>query len=129
MARRRSTRAGQRRKTARRAYRGLKRRTRRVRRSTYAFARRRSRKAATGIMRGASGRALRECAWITGGDAMGLAANRWMPSGVMGVSSATAVGAAALAWGIAKNDSKPIYLGFGALYPAIHNQLRGLIGA
>ncbi len=129
MARRRAgTKAGARRRTARRAYRGLARRTRRVRRTTYAFARRRTARAATGIMSGASGRALRECAWITGGGALGIAADRWMPEGVLGMQSSTAVGAAALAWGIAQSDAKPIYLGFGAIYPAIQNQIRGLIG-
>lgn len=126
MARRKSTRKGQRRKTARRAYVGLKRRTRRARsytRRTYAAARRRS----TGMIKSRSMGALKECAWITGGSAAGLAVNRFMPT-VMGYSSDIVVGGGSLAWGIYKNDPKAIYLGFGALYPRIYNQLQSVIG-
>jgi len=69
-----------------------------------------------------------DCAWITGGGALGLAAGRFMPDGYMGMSSGQLVGAAALGWGIYRNDSKSIYLGFGALYPTIQRQMAGLIG-
>lgn len=127
MARRKSTRKGQRRKTARRAYIAVKRRTRRARaytRRTYAAARRRS----TGLIKSRSMGALKECAWITGGSAAGLAANRYMPAGVMGYGSDMVFGAGALAWGLYKNDPKPIYLGFGALYPRIYTQLQSVIG-
>lgn len=130
MARRKSTRKNQRRKTARRAYTGLKstRRRRRYgsRRGRVSFGRRTRR--STGLIKSRSMGALKECAWITGGSAAGLAANRYMPAGVMGYGSDLVFGAGALAWGLYKNDPKPIYLGFGALYPRIYTQLQSVIG-
>jgi len=131
MARRKSTRKGQRRKTARRAYTGLKstRRRRRYgsRRGRVSMARRRTK--STGMVKRRAMGAIKECAWITGGGALGTAANRFMPAGILGQQSDLVVGAGALAWGIYKNDPKPIYLGFGALYPRIQMQVNRLIGA
>ena len=72
--------------------------------------------------------ALKECGWITGGGALGLAANRFMPKGFMGYQSDLLVGAGALAYGVYRNDPKPIYLGFGALYPRIQQQVARLVG-
>jgi hypothetical protein len=73
--------------------------------------------------------AIKECAWITGGGALGTAANRFLPNGFLGQPSSCALGVGALAWGIYKNDPKPIYLGFGALYPRIQQQVNRLVGA
>lgn len=129
MARRRSTRKGQRRKTARRAYMKTARRRRRYgsRRGRVSFARRRTNSKAL-VKRRAMG-AIKECAWITGGGAMGIVANRWMPNGIMGYQTDLVVGAGSLAYGIYRNDPKPIYLGFGALYPRIQQQVARLVQA
>ena len=128
---RRSTRRGQRRKTARRAYTGLKRTRRRrgfrSRRGRVTLPRRRTR--STGIVKARAMGAIKECAWITGGGAMGTAARRFMPAGFMGYSTDLVVGGGALAYGIYKNDPKAIYLGFGALYPRIQSQVNALVGA
>lgn len=133
MARRKSTRKGQRRKTARPAYFPKQKVTRRRRRRySYPQATQRrasSRRRSTGIVKARAMGAITECAWITGGGALGTAANRFMPAGFMGYSTDLVVGAGALAWGIYKNDPKPIYLGFGALYPRIQEQVNSLIGA
>jgi hypothetical protein len=50
-----------------------------------------------------------------------------MPAGYMGMSSSTIVGIGALGYGVWRNDPKGIYLGFGALYPAIYGQLQKFI--
>ncbi len=131
MARRKSTRKGQRRKTARRAYVGLKttRRRRRYgsRRGRVSF-RRRTRRS-TGLVKARAMGAIKECAWITGGSAGGLLANRYA-AGItyMGLSPSTLFGIGGLAYGVARNDPKAIYLGFGALYPRIYTQLQSAIG-
>lgn len=124
---RRSTRKGQPRKTARRAYVAKTRRrrtfgSRRGRIATYA-----RRQTKTGLVKARTMGALKECSWITAGSAAGLAAQRWMPAGYMGMSSPTLVGIGALGYGVWKNDPKGIYLGFGALYPAIYGQLQKYI--
>ena len=126
MARRkRSTRRGGVRKTARRAYTGLKRRRTRY----YAAARRTGRRAKSGgmaLMKGKGGEAIKDCSLIVAGDAIGLVAGKQWPK-VMGFKTSTALGVGALAWGIMKNRPEPIYLGFGALIPAIHNQMLGVL--
>ena len=126
---RRSTRKGQLRKTSRRAYTFPKQKARRVRRrTTYPRVRARSpRRRSTGILKGRSGAALRECAWITGGSAIGMVAPSMLGTKVMGYNTSTVVGAGALAWGMYKNDDKPIYLGFGALYPQIYTYLQKML--
>jgi hypothetical protein len=70
---------------------------------------------------------LKEVGYMTAGSAAGLAAQRWMPNGYMGLSSTTLVGIGALGYGVWRNDPKGIYLGFGALYPAIYTQLKQYI--
>lgn len=131
MARRKSTKKGGVRRTARRAYTGFKttRRRRRYgsRRGRVSMARRRTK--STGIVKARAMGAIKECAWITGGGALGTAANRFMPAGMLGQSSDLVVGAGALAYGVYRNDPKAIYLGFGALYPRIQSQVNRLIGA
>lgn len=125
---RRSTRRGMVRRTARRAYVRTKRRTRRVRRRASYAVRSRARRSSTGLMRGASGRAIKECAWITAGGAAGLAVGKWMPTQYMGMSSSTMLGVAALGYGVYKNDAKGIYIGFGALYPTIQRNIASAMG-
>ena len=126
---RRSTRKGQRRKTARRAYTGLKKTRRRrrygSRRGRVSF-RRRSSNSKGLIKRRAMG-AVKECAWIAAGSATGLAATRWMPAGAAGMSSSTLFGLGALGYGVWRNDPKGVYLGFGAIYPEIYDRLRSVI--
>jgi len=122
---RRSTRKGQIRKTSRRAYTTVVRRRRLgSRRGRVSIARRRT---GTGLVKARTMGALKECSWITAGSATGLAAQRWMPDRYMGMSSPTLVGIGALGYGVWKNDPKGIYLGFGALYPAIYGQLQKFI--
>lgn len=130
MARRkRSTRTGQYRKTARRAYTGLKTRARRAR----SYVRRRrgritvGRKKNGAMIKTRSMRALKECAWITGGSAAAMTVTKFVPGSYMGISTPTLLGVGAVAWGIYKNDDKPIYLGFGALYPDIYRKMADLI--
>ena len=123
---RRSTRKNQPRKTARRAYvaKTRRRRTFGSRRGRVSIARRRP---AAGLVKARTMGAIKECSWITAGSAAGLAAQRWMPGGYMGLQSPTLVGIGALGYGVWKNDPKGIYLGFGALYPAIYGQLAKFI--
>jgi len=123
---RRSTRKGQIRKTSRRAYtKTRRRRTFGSRRGRVSLARRRT--GTAGLVKARTMGALKECSWITAGSATGLAAQRWMPNGYMGLSSTTLVGIGALGYGVWRNDPKGIYLGFGALYPAIYTQLKQFI--
>ena len=124
---RRSTRRGQVRKTARRAYVGIKRRTRRSRRRVYYAARRRTRRTTRGLMKGQSGRAVKDCGMIAGGDAAAMLATRFMGPQIAGLDTPTVIGAGLIGWGVYKNKSQPIYAGFGALYPMIHNRMAGLI--
>lgn len=79
------------------------------------------------MVKARSMKALKECSWITAGSATGLAAQRWMPQGALGLQSPTLVGLGALGYGVWRNDPKGIYLGFGALYPAIYTQLQKFI--
>jgi len=129
MARRKSTRKGQYRKGSRRAYEGLKKTRRRrrygSRRGRVSFARRRTK--STGLVKRRAMGALKECAWVTGGSAVGLAVNRYIPANRFAPNDLV-IGGGSLAWGIYKNDPKAIYLGFGALYPRIYNQLQSVIG-
>jgi len=125
---RRSTRKGQLRKTSRRAYTFPKQKARRRRRrTTYPRVRARSPRRSTGLLKGRSGAALKECAWITGGSAVGIMAPGMLGAQIMGYPTATVVGAGAMAWGMYKNEDKPIYLGFGALYPQIYTQLQKML--
>ncbi|GAI95218.1 unnamed protein product [marine sediment metagenome] len=129
MARRKSTRKGQRRKTAKRAYMKTTRRRRYGSRRGRVSVARPRRARSTGIVKARAMGAIKECAWITGGGALGTAANRFMPAGMLGQSSDLVVGAGALAYGVYRNDPKAIYLGFGALYPRIQQQVNRLVGA
>jgi len=133
MARRRSTRKGQRRKSARRAYMGLKKTRRRrrygSRRGRISIARSSARRSKNAIVKRRAMGAIKECAWITGGGALGIVANRYMPNGIAGFQTDLVVGAGSLAYGIYRNDPKPIYLGFGALYPRIQQQVARLVQA
>jgi len=123
---RRSTRKGQIRKSSRRAYTKTRRRrtfgSRRGRITNYP-----RRQTKTGLVKARTMGALKECSWITAGSATGLAAQRWMPQGALGLQSPTLVGLGALGYGVWRNDPKGIYLGFGALYPAIYTQLQKFI--
>lgn len=127
--RRRSTRKGQTRKTARKAYTGVTRRTRA--RAAYGRARyatkRRAKSAGMGLIKGRSGKAIMECGWITAGGAAGLLAGKYMAGSYAGMSSDTILGASALAYGVMQNNAKAIYIGFGALYPRIQNQMATMI--
>jgi len=123
---RRSTRKGQIRKTSRRAYtKTRRRRTFGSRRGRVTVGRARS--AGRRIVKARTMTAVKECSYITAGSAAGLAAQRWMPGGYMGLQSPTLFGIGALGYGVYKNDPKGIYLGFGALYPAIYGQLQKFI--
>lgn len=124
---RRSTRKGMRRKSARRAYVGLKRRTRRTRRRAYYAVRRRSRRTTRGLLKGSSGRAVRDCGMIAAGDAAAMVTTRFAGPQIAGLDTPTVVGASLIGWGIYKNKAQPIYAGFGALYPMIHNRMASLI--
>lgn len=130
MARRRSTRKGQRRKTARRAYTGLATKTRRrrrfgSRRGRISVGRRRTR--STGIVKARAMGALKEVGWITAGSAAALATVRFMPGEYMGIATPTLLGLGALGYGIWRNDPKGIYIGYGALFPYIHQKLANVI--
>jgi len=126
---RRSTRKGSARKTARRAYTGLKRRARTAR----SYVRRRGRVSvgrgtrSTGIVKARAMGALREVTWITAGSAAALATVRFMPGQTMGIENTTLLGLGALGYGIWRNDPKGIYIGYGALFPYIHQKLADLI--
>ncbi len=126
---RRSTRAGQTRKTARKAYRGLKttRRRRRFGSRRGRVSLRRKSNGGTKLIKARTMTAVKECSYITAGSAAGLAAQRWMPQGALGLSSPTLFGVGALGYGVWRNDPKGVYLGFGALYPQIYNQLQKFI--
>lgn len=124
---RRSTRKGQMRTTARRAYFPKQKARRRRRAVTFRRVRARSPRRSTGLLKGRSGAALKECAWITGGSAVGIMAPGMLGKEIMGYPTATVVGAGAMAWGMYKNDDKPIYLGFGALYPRILFELQKML--
>ena len=82
-----------------------------------------------GLIKGRSGRALKECAWITAGGAAGLLAGKYMAGNYAGMSAETIFGASSLAYGVIQNNDKAIYIGFGALYPTIQRQVAELIRA
>ena len=115
------------RKTARRAYTGIKRRAS----SARSYVRRRRgairtaprRRKSTALVKTRAMGALKECGWFTAGGAAGLLATKYMPGQYASMSSTTILGASALAYGVVKNNPKAIYIGFGALYPRIQNQM------
>ena len=130
MARRKSTKKGGVRKTARRAYTGLKRRGRTVR----AYARRRRGRVSIGrrynrraLVGKGSRKALKECGFITAGGALGLLAQRYAQGNVLGLPSDYFGGAAAIAAGVAMDQHKLIYMGFGALYPYLYGRMGEMI--
>lgn len=127
MARRTSTRKGMVRRSARRAYEGLGRRTRRPRRRAYRAIRRRGRRVKKGLIKGRSYDAMRDCGMIVAGDAAALATTRFYGPTIGGFQTPTVLGTALIGWGIYKNDKKPIYAGFGALYPMLHNRMASVI--
>ena len=77
-------------------------------------------------MKGKGGAALKDCSLVVAGDAAGILLQTQYPK-VMGFNSSTLLGFGAIAFGAMRNRPEPIYIGFGALYPAIHGQLMGLI--
>jgi len=123
---RRSTRKGQIRKSSRPAYTKTRRRRRfGSRRGRVSIARRRT--GGAGLVKARTMGAIKECSYITAGSAAGLATQRWMPQGALGLASPTLFGVGALGYGVWRNDPKGIYLGFGALYPQIYTQLQKFI--
>ena len=124
---------GGRRKTARRAYTGLKTRAKNarsyVRRRRGAIRMAPKRRKSTSLVKTRAMGALKECGWFTAGGAAGLLATKYMPGQYASMSSTTILGASALAYGVAKNNPKAIYIGFGALYPRIQQQVARLVGA
>lgn len=126
---------GGRRKTARRAYTGLKRRAKSarsyVRRRRGAVRLRRSSKSkGTALVKARSMTALKECGWITAGGTAGLLTRKYYTGTMrpLGMAPESVLGAAALAYGIGFNKPKAIYMGFGALYPRLQGELAKLIG-
>lgn len=121
---RRSTRKGQIRKTSRRAYTKTRRRRFGSRRGRVSVGRRTR---SAGIVKARAMGALKEVGWITAGSAAGLATVRWMPGKTMGIPNPTLFGLGALGYGVWRNDPKGIYIGYGALFPYIHQKLADFI--
>lgn len=130
-----ATKKGGRRKTARRAYVGLKRRARSarsyVRRRRGAIrVRRRSRGKGNALVKARSMTALKECGWITAGGTAGLLTRKYYTGSMrpLGLAPEYFLGAAAIGYGIGFNKPKAIYMGFGALYPRLQGEIAKLIG-
>lgn len=125
--RKRSTRTGQFRKTARKAYRGLKRTTRRYRSRRGAIRISRPRRD-PGFLRQGSKTALKDIGWMSAGAAGSAVYANYMPAGMWGLKPQHFFGAALGAYGIYRNDKKFIYAGFGAVMDEVKPLINNLMG-